>query len=245
MALIKGATTDRLVKDAMVLDLADLGLQAERMMVQAKQTANELVAKAQAEANRLVSSADGRGYAEGFQRGEAAGRIAGEQAAREEVKKAFSERLEELSEKWLAALERWEGERRDMYLEAKEDVARFAVEVARKVVRRKVESDSMIVQDQVAGALSALNRPTALTIRVNPDERKVIEEVMPKLKAGLETCEHIRLVDDERVGKGGCIVQTTGGAVDARIETQMDRIAEAIVTGTLNTESGEAQKDSP
>ena len=42
--------------------------------------------------------------------------------------------------------------------------------------------------------------------------------------------EHVTLVDDEAVGRGGCVLGYGQGRIDASIETQIQRLVESVVS---------------
>jgi flagellar biosynthesis/type III secretory pathway protein FliH len=231
MALIKNAKSDRLVRDAIVLDMGDLARQAERMLSAARRESDEISASARVEAQRLIDSADARGHVQGLERGLLEGRQAGEAAGRAEALRQWLDRIAQLTQAWSEALAGWESNRATMHQQACEDVIAFALALARKVVMRMPQSDPTIVRDQLAAALAMVSRPTAIEIRVHPADRALAEQVLPDLMESLKECAHASVAPDASMTPGGCIVMTAGGRVDASIETQLERIAEALVPG--------------
>ncbi len=229
MAVIKNVHADRLAKQAVVLDLGDLGRQADRILGDARKGAERITAAARAEAQKLIDSAADRGYQQGHERGLQEGREAGEREGRARAVQKFEPQLEQLINAWTAALERWETDRGEMLLAAREDVVRFAVAAARKVVMRVVKADSTVIEDQLAEALALVSRPTTIVVSVHPNDRSIVEAVLPRLVSRFQQCEQARVRDDETLTPGGCVVATAGGRIDAAIETQLDRIARTLV----------------
>ena len=229
MALIKYAKSDRLAKEAVVLDMSDLGRQAERLLSAARADAARILEDARAEAQKLIDSADGRGHLEGLERGMNEGREIGQREGREAALANLGRELTELTRQWSAALQQWEADRREMSQNAREDVIRFAYAIGRKVVHRIVATDPSVVIDQVAAALAMVSRATSIEIAIHPDDRSLIEGILPQLVSAIAGCEHASLRDDPSVSRGGCVVRTANGRVDAGVETQLERIAEALV----------------
>ncbi len=229
MAVIKNVHADRLAKQAVVLDLGDLGRHAERILRDAREAAQRITAAARAEAQTLIDSAADRGYQQGQERGLEEGREAGERQGRARAVQKFEPQLEQLINAWTAALERWETDRGEMLVAAREDVVRFAVAVARKVVMRVVKADSTVIEDQLAEALALLSRPTTIVVSVHPHDRPIVDAVLPRLVSRFQQCEQASVRDDETLTPGGCVVATAGGRIDAAIETQLDRIARTLV----------------
>lgn len=243
MAIIKNTQVDRLLKEAIVLDLGDLKRQAESILAHANAEAETLLEHARQEARRLVSEADGKGHAEGFERGLKEGRETGCEKARAESLDSFQDRNATLLENWSEALLCWEHDRQAMLLEAKEDVLTFAFKVAEKIVYRIIQQDAGVVTDQVRGALELLGQPTAVRICVHSEDVETLDEILPQLKETLSTCRHVELAVDENVSRGGCIVRMVGGRIDARIETQLQRIAETLLPATSNDRSWMTRDD--
>lgn len=243
MAIIKNIQADQLLKEAVVLDLGDLKRQAEHIMAQANAEAETLLENARQEVQRLVNEADGQGHAEGFERGLAEGRETGSEKARSESLASFQDRYATLLENWSEALLRWEHDRQTMLLQAKEDVLTFAFTLAEKIVHRVVGQDASVVTDQVREALELLSRPTAVRIHVHAEDVETIDEILPQLKEKLSTCRHVELVGDENISRGGCIVRTDGGRIDATIETQLQRMVETLLPATSDDRSRMTRDD--
>lgn len=237
MALIKNIQSNRLLKEAIVLDMGDLGRQADRLLTGARDEAQSISDQARAEANALVQGADKRGYAEGLERGLTEGRESGQREGRALAVEQAAKQLEQLIMSWTAALGQWETDRSAMLQDAREDVIRFAFALAQKVVHRMVAVDPTIVQDQLAQALALLSKPTAIEISVNPADRKLVEEVLPGLLVSVARCQHASLHDDPSITVGGCVVATANGRIDATIQTQLERIAEALVPEQIDSAS--------
>ncbi len=86
-----------------------------------------------------------------------------------------------------------------------------------------------MVIDQLREALERVLEPTAVQVRVHPDDRATIEEVLPSLVAGLEQVQHTTLTEDPAVGRGGCVLKVRGGEIDAAVDTQIRRLTALIL----------------
>jgi len=231
MALIKRKRADEVAQRAVVLDLADLRREGEHIIAAAHREAERVMEAARDQSAELVASADDRGYAQGFDRGLGEGLAQGRREGCDEAKGEYAERLDALHAEWTGAVETWEQERESMLLAVREELLAFAIQLARKIVLRVPEVDPTIVQDQVTEALTRLLRPSAVTVLVNRADRALIEDVLPGLQKRLTTCENVYLEEDDTVRRGGCIVRTEHGAIDATLDRQLDRIAHALLGG--------------
>ena len=66
MPVVKQRQAERLTRSALVLDLGDLGRQAEAIIAKGRAEAEAIVAAAKTEAQKLIDSAEERGHAAGL-----------------------------------------------------------------------------------------------------------------------------------------------------------------------------------
>ena len=229
MAIIKSNNAAAMLKDAVVLDLGDIGKQAKALREKAQQQADQILRDAQAQAQQLIDGAEAvgleQGKAAGYEQGLAEGREQGKAQALAEA----AEQLTQLQQAWVAAAQQWEAQQQTLHRQARQDVLKLAVMLARKVVHRVVEQDNQVAADQVAAALSHVLRPSDVTVRICPDDRQVVEEALPAVANTMSQLKHVQLVDDPAVGKGGCIVSFGQGQIDASIDTQLDRVVQLLL----------------
>ncbi len=228
MALIKNANTTNLVRDAIVLDLGDLQRQAERIKSRARERADRVIAKARDERERLISGAYEEGLERGLEEGRAQGRAEGHEAGRAEILGEAREEFDHLSQTWTQALDAFAERREQLFLNARTEVIALALTIAAKIVKRVVEVDPLVVRDQMAAAMDLLRDQTRFVISVHPDDQKVAEEALPELIARLGGDPHARIVLDDTLQRGSCVVDTASGRIDAGVESQLEVIIDAI-----------------
>lgn len=244
MALIKQANARDFARDAIVLDLGDLQRQGTALVAQATRQAETILAQARAERERIVAGAAEQGHADGFVAGRAAGHQAGLEAGRAAALTEFKDRLSKLEAGWSAGLTEFGNHRDSLLRAAQQDVLRLAVRIAERVTKRVVKLDPQVAAAQLEALLAVIVRPTRLVIRIHPSDRGVIEAAMPRLMTIFAAARHIELVEDPTLSPGSCIAamrsteasdangggdQGLGGQIDASIETQLDRIVDALL----------------
>lgn len=236
MALIKSQQATDLAHDAIVLDLGDLRRQGSAIIAQAQSQANSILAEARAHAAELTKSATSAGQADGFAKGYEEGKAAGSDAGHAEALAASTESVGVLEQAWIAAAQKWDADRRQMLTEAKSTLVEVAVRLAERVARRVPTVDPTVVVDQVAEAIDYAARPCDVTVRINPADRALVEQAMPKLIETLPNVEHVTLTDDDTITAGGCDVTFGSGRIDATLDTQLARIAQALLPDRHKTE---------
>jgi len=204
MAIIKSAYAKDMASRAAPIELGDV---RRKVRVEARPRA-----RSRAVERRDVSRAVARGYREGFASGLRAGRRAAQQRDRSNV--------DALASALAAAVARWEADRSSEINGLRTDALALAIELARRIVGRTIEVDKRVVVDQLEAAMSMIGRGTSVDVRVHPDDRPILERM--RLPAA------VTLVADRTVGRGGCRLETAAGGVDATIETQFQRLVEAI-----------------
>ncbi len=240
MALIRNANAGAVARHAIVLDLGDLREQGDRMLRAARAEAEKIVAAARTERERIVAGAEEEGRAKGYAVGLAQGQVAGRQEAREAALVEHREELGGVEAAWRSALTDFESRREDLVQGALRDVLRLAAQIAGRVTKRTIVLEPAVVQDQLAAVLAVVVRPTELVVRINPEDRAIVERALPGLMAAAPAIRHAQIVDDPGVERGGCVARTRadtesgdagGGEIDARIGTQLDRMVETLLPG--------------
>lgn len=229
MPVLKQHSNTPAMREAIVLDLGDIGAQAARIRAAAETQAAQIIsdarAKSESVANRLHDEAEKQGYAAGLEKGIAEGREQG----RVEALAQATEQLQQLTAAWSQVATDWEQQRTDMEREARQAVLSFALSAAEKIVHRVIEVDESVVVDQAAQALSMVLSAHDANVSIHPVDRPMLEDALPDLLKELATLQHIELVDDESITPGGCIVTFGQGRIDATIERQLQRLIDLIL----------------
>ena len=179
---------------------------------EAQSRAQVIVARAEAEAERIRNEARQQGFAEGM--------VAGR------------DQLRSTAEPIVDALSQAVGEVRDLQGAAADMVERDAVllamEISEKVVAGAIAVEPERVMDVVRGALRAIVERERIVILVNPEDLAIIREGLDELAGSLGGIEHVEVQEERRVKRGGAVVRTSVGEIDANITTKLERAREAV-----------------
>jgi flagellar assembly protein FliH len=182
-------------------------------MDEAHDRARAIIAAAEMQAATIREEARREGYAEGMVAGRADLRQLGEPAVQ-----ALSEAADRV---------------REFEAEAAESVEHqavvLAIEIAEKVVAGALEVQPERVLDVVRGSLRAIVERERLVIQVNPEDLDIVREGLHELTGALGGIEHVEVQEERRVQRGGAVVRTVVGEVDANIRTKLDRAREAVL----------------
>ena len=106
----------------------------------------------------------------------------------------------------------------------------LAVRIAEQVLQGALAVEPERVVDAVRGALRRLIERDRVLVLVHPDDLDVVREHADALIAELGGIEHCGIEADRRVSRGGAIVRTAEGEVDATLETKLERAREIVET---------------
>jgi flagellar assembly protein FliH len=152
-------------------------------------------------------------FAKGYEQGERAGAEAGTKRA-EAMLRRLAETIEELADV-----------RRSMVRQTERQMVQLALAIARRIVRREVALDSELTVAMARVALERLGDSTSVTIRLNPDDYEVTAGRREAMLPG----SHVSVVPDSAVSRGGCLVQSDFGYVDASVDAQFQELARALL----------------
>ncbi|HSH71153.1 MAG TPA: FliH/SctL family protein, partial [Deferrisomatales bacterium] len=184
------------------------GEQAAQLLAEAREGAEATLAAARNEAVAIRAGARQEGLAAG--RAEAAAATA-----------AAVGRLQTLAEE-LAA------HKPALYAEARSQVLELTLALVRKILGPLAAASPDAVVQVVERALQLLSDREQLTIRVHPDDLKVLLDAKPQLLTALDGIQRLTVVDDPSVQPGGCLVQTPTTEIDARLDTQLQELARSL-----------------
>lgn len=229
MPVLKQHHNTPAMREAIVLDLGDIGAQAARIRAAAETEASKIISEARAKseslANKLNDEAQKQGYADGLEKG----LVQGQEQGRSQALAESAEQLRQLTAAWSEVATDWEQQRTEMEREARQAVLEFALSAAEKIVHRVIEVDESVVVDQAAQALSLVLSAHDARVCIHPVDRPMLEDALPDLIKELASLEHIDLVDDEAITPGGCVVAFGQGRIDATIERQLQRLIDLIL----------------
>ncbi|MEM7626404.1 MAG: FliH/SctL family protein [Planctomycetota bacterium] len=243
MPIVKQHTAKPLTRDAVVLDLGDLGKQAAKLRAASEAKARQILADARDEAQRIIGAAEKQGHERGHAAGLAQGLEEGRAQGHAEALAAGTTQVKQVTDRFSAVAREWDEQRDHLGRDGRSALLEFALSFARKLTHRVIATDPQVVVEQVGEALARVLEPTDVTIRIHPEDRPVLQDVLPDLLAGMANLQHVTLLDDDAVGRGGCVLGLRGGEVDASIDTQMRRIAELLVPGRVEPEQAAAAAD--
>lgn len=107
-----------------------------------------------------------------------------------------------------------------------ETIVPVSMMIAQKILEREISDDSEFILRQVKQALAELDEDEIFRIYIHPDDYKIIEDNKSVLFT--EYASSITVIADSDIKPGGCVLQTSAGTVNSRIEKQLESIAQKL-----------------
>ena len=118
---------------------------------------------------------------------------------------------------------------RDQELNAvRETAVEIAMQAASRVIGQELAQRPELARDVVTALLSRVQRAHSVTLRVNPDDCAALASDLDGLRQRAGLSGTLRLQPDAGVTRGGCVLHSDVGSLDARVETQLAAIARAL-----------------
>jgi type III secretion protein L len=105
-----------------------------------------------------------------------------------------------------------------------------ALKAAKKIVGREIELSENTIVDIVSNSLKAVSQHKKITIYVNKKDLDPIEASRPRLKNIFESLEVLSLRERSDIARGGCIIETEGGIINAQLENQWAALERAFTS---------------
>lgn len=211
-------------EDAAFNEIKKQSDQAAIIKTAAQKEAEETLAKAKAEADAILKKAHEeeqniyeKASREGFEKGQTEGYANGNQEA---------ERLVERLHKMIDSVQ---DKRQEILDGTEQQIVDLVILMTRKVVKIISDNQKNVIMANVLQALKKVKGRGDVRLRVNLSDLKLTSAHTKDFIAQVEGLKNLSVVEDGTVDKGGCIVETDFGAIDARIASQLGELESKIL----------------
>ncbi len=160
--------------------------------------------------------------------------IVEQQSGFEEGLRKGLEKIKNLEQILTKLIEEIKDFKKNHLLQIEPEVVNLSMNICSKIIKDKLESDREIVIRNIRAAFKELTDKEYIKIRINADDLALVREFKPGLLEMFHEIKKLEVVSDDCVDKGGCIIETNEGSVDATIKTQMKKLYE-LITSEIST----------
>jgi flagellar assembly protein FliH len=158
-----------------------------------------------------------RGYEEGYQLGIEDGN--------QHAKEQYQIHLQKAAH----ILEQAYQEKAAIIQEADPFVIELTMEIAKKVIQQELKTDPDALLHIIKQTLSSVYETNSISIGVAPEDFSFVQKQREQLLAMDNGQVEIKVFPDYSIQQGGCIIRTSSGSVDARIDVQLSEIKKVLL----------------
>lgn len=177
---------------------------AEALIRDAQERATAMIADAQARVAQIEKEAHDAGAEQGLSDGRASAQA----------------EMEEMLETMRGLIEMARVERHKIIEGAEPEIVRLATAIAERILHQHIAMEPSVVLDMTRNAITRIVNRESVTVRVNPADIETMRENRDNLMM-FNDIEHMRVIEDQRVDRGGVVMETESGTIDAKVSTQL------------------------
>lgn len=146
----------------------------------------------------------------------------------DEFEKKLTIIAEQADESLMELIQRDMMERDSWFSSLTDEIMKVSFAVGRQIVNREIQQDPSIVERIVRRAVYYLAQRKDVEIRVNQDDCERVRELIHSFQEGGERFITAVVTPDNSISKGGCIIESPSGIVDATIDRQLLEIESEV-----------------
>ncbi len=187
--------------------------EAQKILDEAKLEAKQIIESAEKKGSEIIEANRKKGYEEGYEDGFNKGS--------EEVRHLI-ERLHKIISEVIA--------KRQEIIEGTEyQIISIVLLIVKKIIKIITENQKTVIINNVVEALKKVKGSKNIIIRVNLDDIAMVTKHKEDFIRMIEGLEGIQFLEDSSIERGGCIIETDFGEIDARISLQLKEIEDKIL----------------
>lgn len=158
-----------------------------------------------------------------------------EESAQKGYEKGYREGLEtghreaqEVVDNFAGLIKDATNQREILYEVARSKILELVILIASRVTCDAARIDPEVTAAIIDNTIDKLVDKSRIKVKVHPDHLPIVEQQIDRFKGESTAIKEIIIEPDKRVRHGGCFIETPTGDIDARVESQLGIIAEAI-----------------
>lgn len=231
LMMVQEAETEhgRIMEDALMQQQ-----QAEQMLMEAESQVELMAQEAQAEAERIISEANmeaariieaaEQSHQEIVEAATQDGFNVGYQEGREEAIKENAQLLMETTN----ALNKLHAAFPVAVKQNEDKLIKLALEISREVIQDELQMKPEIVLKNVERAMGKVSDLEKVLIKVNPLDLDLVLPKQEYFKKLLPDVQDFVITGHYSIERGGCLIETNSGTIDAQVNTQLAVVEEVF-----------------
>jgi flagellar assembly protein FliH len=148
----------------------------------------------------------------------------GGEKAFQEMKAAMVERMNSL-EKLLKRIEDLKGQ---LLIDNEAALVKLSFLIAKKIAYRDLEEHHEAAREILKSVVGEVQADEKVVVRLSHEDMGFLETLQTKSGEKIEGLERVKLVSQDGIKSGGCLIETEFGSVNATVEERVDRIWQTL-----------------
>lgn len=179
------------------------------------------------EDEQVVADSQQQGFEEGYRQGY--------EQAQAEVQQECAQMIQEAK----AILEQAYQQKQQIIFESEPFLIELSTTIAEKVIRRELTHSPEWVIQMTKSILSRKREKGLITLCVSPKHYAYLQDARHELLLSVDSQAELQILPDSTVHDHGCVVRTEFGSIDARVDTQLQEIKNALQQLAMRSEADE------
>ncbi len=211
--------------------IEDAKRKANAILVEANKKGHEIIETSNAQALSEVDAIKQQAYNEGFE--------AGKEQGHTEIVNELTDLVNTVNDFAKAQF----NIKQNITKSSQKEIVELVIEIARKVCSKSLELDENVLLEITKNTIKNLKDKENITIIVNPEMAEKIYSISEEMKTLIPQLESIKIVEDNSVSPDGTIVESPLSRVDGRISSQINEIANSLLTKIETTQIEDLEQD--
>ncbi|WP_379126524.1 FliH/SctL family protein [Paenibacillus sp. sgz500958] len=209
----------------------DASREAEQILERTRIEAEQWWLERREQDEHLVEAVKSEAYQQGYQEGVS--------KAEEDMRLKIAEMMEEaravLSEAYRA--------REVIIQEAEPFLVELSCDIAEKVVDRQLTVEPSFTVELIKKNLARKREQGVISLCVSPSQFTFVNAAREELTLAIDSQAELQILPDSTVKDHGCVIRSSFGSIDARIDTQLTEIKKELLRIALDTDEGRSGED--
>lgn len=211
-------------KDFAERQVREASEESERMLIEAREQIEAWWEERREQDEHLVEAIKSEGFSQGFEEG----KIQAEQTLRDKINEMMTEASAVLEEAYI--------EKGRIIQEAEPFLVELSCAIAEKIIAKKLDLDPEYTLELIKGNLSRKREQGVLTLCVSPSQFAFVQAAREELSLAIDSQAELQILPDPTVKDHGCVIRSSFGSVDARVDTQLAEIKKELLRISIQTE---------
>ncbi|KWX75584.1 FliH/SctL family protein [Paenibacillus jilunlii] len=224
----------QMLKDAQEFaegQVRDAAQEAENIVESARTEAEEWWRQRREQDEHLVEAVKSEAYQQGYQEGQAQAEL------------EMAQKMAEMMEEARQVLQEAYRAKEVIIQEAEPFLVELSCDIAEKIVDKQLTVEPQFAMDLIRKNLARKREQGLISLCVSPAQFSFVNAAREELALAVDSQAELQILPDSTVRDHGCVIRSSFGSIDARIDTQLAEIKKELIRIALDTDENRNGED--